>query len=75
MKDTLSETLHHLSSVCGRIVVTGRPNAGFHLTDVTVIVMCPEAGWAELQFNVVAECEHTNCHVTTEQSGKFCKNT
>ena len=73
-KDVLSEALHHLSSICERSVVTSRLNAVGHLIDVIWIVIGSEADWAELQFNVTAECEHANCHVTTEEFGKVCKN-
>ena len=73
-KDMLPEALCHLSSVCGRSVVTGRPNAGCHFIDLSWIVIGPESGWAKLQFNVTAECEHSNCDITTEQFNDFCKN-
>ena len=55
-------------------MVTSILNASGHLIDVRLIIVRPEAGWAELQFNVATECEHANCHVTTEQFGKVCKN-
>ena len=70
----LSKALCHLSGVSERSVVTGRPNAGCHLVDVSLIVIGPEAGWAKLQFNVSTECEHSDCHITAEQFGKVCKN-
>ena len=70
----LSAALCHLSGVRKRIVVTGRPSAGCHPVDVSLIVTGPEAGWAELQFSVLAECEHSDCHITAEQFGKVCNN-